>query len=386
MDTSHHKPQYYRTFARIDLNALEHNLNALKACLGEGVRFMAVVKANAYGHGSIRVSGFLEDKVDCFAVACIEEAIELRDSGITKPILVLSYTAPYLYGDLIDFDITATIFNLEEANVLSEVALRKGKKVKVHVPVDTGMGRIGVSPDDTGADILLEISRLPGVYLEGLFSHYACADCKDKEDALCQTNLFDRFIALLEARGVFIPIKHICNSAGAMDFTKQYDMCRLGIALYGLYPSDEMDMEKVKLIPAMEVISHVVHVKTVPKGFKISYGHIYTAPSERKIATVSIGYADGYNRCFTEGGYVLIHGRKAPVVGRVCMDQIMVDITDIPDVAVGDHAVILGKNGGACITAEDLGSMCHSFNYEVVCNFMPRVHRVYYKDGNIVNE
>ncbi len=384
MHSLHKNPQYYRTFARIDLDALEHNVNELKGCLGEGVRAMAVVKANAYGHGSVRVSQFLEDKVDYFAVACIEEAIELRDGGIKKPILVLSYTAPYLYGDLIDYNITATVFHFEEAKMLSEVALEKGKKAKVHVPVDTGMGRIGLTPDETGADILLEISHLPGIHLEGLFSHYACADCVDKEDALCQTNLFDRFIALLEQRGVFIPIKHICNSAGTMDFTKQYDMCRLGIALYGLYPSDEMDTEKVKLLPVMEVISHVIHVKTVPKGFKIGYGHIYTAPSERKIATVSIGYADGFNRCFTEIGYVLLHGKKAPIVGKVCMDQIMVDITDIPDVSVGDHAIILGENEGACITAETLGSMCHSFNYEVVCNFMPRVHRVYYQGGNTI--
>jgi len=384
MNTSHTYPIYYRAFARINLDALTHNLNELKGCINEGVRAMAVVKANAYGHGSVRVSRHLEAQVDYFAVAGLDEAIELREGGIKKPILVLSYTSPYLYPALIDHEITATLFNTDEARALSEAALKKGKKAKVHVSVDTGMGRIGFSPDAVGADAVREIASLPGIDLEGLFSHYACADCADKADALCQTKLFDEFISLLEARDVHIPIKHICNSAGTMDFTKQYDMCRLGIALYGLYPSDEMDTEKVKLIPAMEVVSHVVHVKTVPKGFKIGYGHIYTAPEERKIATVCIGYADGYNRCFTEVGSVLINGKKAPVVGKVCMDQIMVDITDIPDVSVGDHAVILGENEGARISAEDLGSMCHSFNYEVVCNFMPRVHRVYYQDGKII--
>ncbi len=384
MQTSHTYPIYYRTFARIDLDAIDHNLKALQACLGEGVKSMAVVKANAYGHGSVTVSRFLEPQVDYFAVAGLDEAIELREGGIKKPILVLSYTSPLLYDALLDHDVTATLYNPEEARILSETAQKKGRKAKIHISVDTGMGRIGFAPNSESADTVLEISRLPGICIEGLFSHYACADCVDKADALCQTNLFDKFIALLEERNVQIPIKHICNSAGTMDFTKQYDMCRLGIALYGLYPSDEMDTEKVKLIPAMEVISHVVHIKTVPKGFKIGYGHIYEAPCEKRVATVSIGYADGYNRCFTEVGYVLINGKKAPVIGKVCMDQIMVDITDIPDVSVGDHAVVLGENEGARISAEALGSMCHSFNYEVVCNFMPRVHRVYYREGNIV--
>jgi alanine racemase len=249
-----------------------------------------------------------------------------------------------------------------------------------HVAVDTGMGRIGVQPDETGADLVLAVSQLEGVEIEGLFSHYACADCQDKTDAQEQTALFDRFIGLLEGRGVQIPLKHICNSAGAMEMDKQYDMCRLGIALYGLYPSEEVE-KKIALIPAMEVISHVVHVKDVPQGFKIGYGHIYEAPAKRKIATVCVGYADGYNRCLTGVGYVLIRGKKAPVVGKVCMDQIMVDVTDIEGVTVGDQAVILGKSQDACISAEELGAMCHSFNYEVVCNFMPRVTRAYYKDG-----
>ncbi len=381
MATLHTYPLYHRTFARIDLDAIAHNLEALCACLGKGVKAMAVVKADAYGHGSVMVARSIEEKVDYFAVAGLDEAIVLREGGIKKPILVLSYTSPYQYDALLDFDVTATIFNIEEAKLLSSLAVEKGCRARVHIALDTGMGRIGFTPDAESADLVQEISLLPGLFVEGLFSHYACADCADKTDALSQTALFDGFIALLEERGVEIPIKHICNSAGTMDFTKQYDMCRLGIALYGLYPSDEMDTEKVTLRPAMEVISHVVHVKTVPAGFKIGYGHIYTAPTPRRIATVCIGYADGFNRCFTGVGYVLINGKKAPIVGKVCMDQIMVDITDIDAVSVGDHAVILGESEGARISAEDLGNMSHSFNYEVVCNFMPRVHRVYYKDG-----
>ncbi|MBE7024483.1 MAG: alanine racemase [Ruminococcaceae bacterium] len=381
MRSSHTYPFYYRAFAKIDLDAIAHNLRELQSCLSRGVKTMAVVKADGYGHGSVQVARHLEENVDYFAVAGLDEAVILREGGIQKPILVLSYTSPFHYDTLLSQDITATLYNPEEAKALSDAALKKGKKAKIHVAVDTGMGRIGFTPSPESADTVQAISCLPGIMLEGLFSHYACADCADKADALCQTSLFDSFIALLEERNVHIPLKHICNSAGTMDFTKQYDMCRLGIALYGLYPSDEMDTDRIVLRPAMEVVCHVVHIKTVPGGFKIGYGHIYTAPRERKIATLSIGYADGYNRCLTDAGYVLINGKKASVVGKVCMDQIMVDITDIPDVSVGDHAIVLGENEGACISAETLGSLCHSFNYEVVCNFMPRVHRIYYKDG-----
>lgn len=384
MESEHTYEKYHRCFAAINLDAVVSNLEALKGCLSPGVKAMAVVKANAYGHGSVPVSRCIEDRVDSFAVASVDEALELRRGGIKKPILVLSYTSPLQYGELVEGDITASLYDTNEARLLSECAARLGKKAKVHVAVDTGMGRIGFPPNAEGADAVLEISRLEAVELEGLFSHYACADCFDKTDALAQTELFDSFIKLLEERGVNIPVKHICNSAGTMDFKKQYNMCRLGIALYGLYPSEETelaDRERVKLTPAMEVISHIIHVKEVPAGFKIGYGHIYEAPSPRRIATVSIGYADGYKRCLTNKGYVLIRGKRAPVVGKVCMDQIMVDVTDIDGAEVGEHAVILGENGGERISAELLGGMCHSFNYEVVCNYMPRVTRVYYRNG-----
>ncbi len=384
MVLSHEYPCYYRCFAAVNMDAIQNNLMRLKSCLNPGVKALAVVKADAYGHGSQIVSKVLEPDVDYFAVASLEEGIELRESGIKKPILILSYTAPVCYDALVDYDLTATVYSIEDGEKLSEIALLKGKKATVHVPVDTGMGRIGVTPDAAGAEVVLAISQLNGINIEGLFSHYACADAADKRDAEAQTALFDSFISLLDEKKISIPLKHICNSAGAMELPKQYDMCRLGIALYGLYPSDEVDREKISLMPAMEVVSHVVHVKKVPKGFKIGYGHIYEAPSERVIATVSVGYADGYNRCMTGVGYVLINGKKAPVVGRVCMDQIMVDVTDHQAVSVGDHAVIIGKSGEEEISAEDFGAMCHSFNYEVVCNFMPRVKRIYYKNGKLL--
>ena len=382
--SNHMNYQYYRCFAAVDLTAIECNIKALQAKLAPGVKTCAVVKANAYGHGAVRVSRHIDHLVDYYAVACLEEALELREGGITKPILVLSYTHPSRYVDLIRAKVTATIYNRQEAELLAETAQHLGKTVKAHIAVDTGMARIGFQPTEESADTVAGIVKLPGLEAEGIFSHYACADVADKSDMNQQTARFDSFLAMLEQRGVTFPIRHICNSAGTMEAENRYDMCRMGIAMYGLYPSEEMDKAAITLKPAMEVISHIVHLKTVPAGTKIGYGHIYTAPSERKIATLSIGYADGYNRCLTGVGYVLIKGKKAPIVGKVCMDQTMVDVTDIDEeLFVGNHAVMLGKSRDAELSAETLGAMCHSFNYEIVCTFMPRVARVYYIDGKM---
>lgn len=369
--------EFYRSFAKINLSAIDHNLKEIKKSLAKGVKTLAVVKADAYGHGLVPVSKHIQKDVDYFAVATVEDALELRENGVEKPVIILSYVSPLQYETVIENDITATMYNVEEAENLSALAEKKGKKVKVHIPVDTGMGRIGFMPDEDGVKAVRCISEMKGIFLEGLFSHYACADYEDKTESDKQTVLFDRFISLLEKEGIEIPIKHMNNSAGTIENLKQYDMCRVGIALYGLYPSDEVNKDNMKLMPAMEVMSHIVHIKTVEKGFKIGYGHIYEAPSERTIATVSIGYADGYKRCLTGVGYVLANGKKAPIVGKICMDQCMVDITDIPDLKVGDKVVVMGKSGNEELSAELLGSMCHSFNYEIICSFMPRVIRIY---------
>lgn len=370
-------PEFHRSFAEINLSAIDHNLTEIKKLLPDETKTLAVVKADAYGHGLVPVSKHIEGKVDYFAVATVEDAIELRENSITKPVIILSYTSPLQYEALLSNDITATIYNVDEARLLSDMAEEKGVKVKIHVPVDTGMGRIGFTPDENGARAVCEIAGMKGLYLEGLFSHYALADATDKAVALKQSELFDSFIEMLSAKGVEIPIKHMNNSAGTIDLPKKYDMCRVGIALYGLYPSDEVQKENLSLKPAMEVFSHIVHLKTVPAGTKIGYGHIYEAPSERRIATVSIGYADGYKRDLTGKSFVLANGRKAPIVGKICMDQFMADVTDIPDLKVGDTVVVMGKDGNEEITAEMLGAMCHSFNYEIICSFMPRVKRIY---------
>ena len=370
----------YRCFASVNLGALDHNLEQLSTRISAGVKKMAVVKADAYGHGSIPVARHIEPKVDAFAVAAIEEALELRVSGIQKDILILSYTGSFAYRQLIDKNITATIYNLEEAQELSKVAVSMNAQAKIHIAVDTGMGRIGFQPTEESAEQVAKIAVLPGILLEGMFSHYACADMADKTETLEQLRLFDYFIELLREKGVEIPVKHLSNSAGTLDMEQQYDMCRLGIVLYGLYPSDEVRQD-LDLRPAMEVASHVVHVKTVEAGCKIGYGHIYTAPTRQQIATVSIGYADGYSRSNTGVGYVLIRGKKAPVVGRVCMDLIMVDVSDIPDARVDDLAVVLGHSGDAVITAEEQADLIGTINYEVICTLMPRVKRIYHING-----
>ena len=379
------KPSYYRSFARIDLDAVENNFNELKSLLPSGVKTMCVIKADAYGHGSHRIALFLQNKCDYFAVASINEGEELRAAGVKTPMLILSYTSPLEYEDLIRNDITATIYDLESAVLLSETALKMGRTAKVHVAVDTGMGRIGFPDDESGADAVEKLKRLPGLLVEGLFSHYACSDETDRTSANEQTRRFESFIKLLEKRSIDIPIKHICNSAAVIEGEKSFDMVRFGISLYGLYPSQEVHKERVTLAPAMQVESHIVYVKTVKKGTKIGYGQTYTAPCEKRIATVCIGYADGFNRCFSNRGYVLIKGKKAPVVGKVCMDQIMVDVSDIEQVSIGDRAVILGKDGNSVISAEELGEMSDSFNYEVLCNFMPRIKRIYVRHGEVEN-
>lgn len=377
MNTVTRSSEYHRSFVRISLDAIRENFDALKKLLSPETKTMAIVKANAYGHGAVRVAKELENRADYFAVAAMEEAMELRDSGIKTPILILAYTSPCQYETLIENNITATVYNYDDAKMLSETAEKLGKNAVVHIGVDTGMSRIGFFDSAESIDIIEKIASLPYVEIEGIFTHFACADSKDKSSALGQKERFDNFISLLEGRNISIPIKHACNSAAIIDLDCHYDMVRMGIALYGLYPSDEVMTEKVFLKPAMEVISHVIHIKDVEPGIGISYGHTYVTSEKRKIATVCIGYADGFDRAFSNIGYVLINGKKAPITGRVCMDQIMVDVTDIDGVRVGDDAVIMGISGGEKITAEELAAMCGTINYEVICTFMPRVTRIY---------
>ena len=372
------------TYVTVDLDAIEANFRAIRE--KAGVPVMAVVKANAYGHGAVQVATVLQEQCAFFGVATIQEAMELRSAQITKPILVLSPMPVSGFSVAVRQGIRPTIFRYEDAQALSEEAMRQGMKAPFHFAVDTGMSRIGFQVTETEADLCAKIAQLPGLMAEGIFSHFACADCADLRSARQQADLFDRFCEMLQERGVQIPIRHLDNSAGIMNFSHHYEMVRAGIVIYGLYPSDEVDPALLKLKPAMEWYSRVTHVKWLEPGRRISYGGTYETDKPTLVATVPVGYADGYRRCLSGRFHVLIRGQKAPILGRVCMDQLMVDVTDIPDVQPDTPVVLMGSDGDAVITAEQISAQAYSFNYEFVCGVGHRVPRVYCRDGKAVQK
>lgn len=370
--------KYLRTYAKIDLEAINHNINEVKRKIEDNVKVMAVIKADGYGHGAIAIGGFLKDKVDYFGVATIEEAIELRQSGIDTPILILGYTSPKQYLDLIKYDITQTIYNLEMAENMSMCALKCKKKAKVHIALETGMNRIGFKISEKSLLDIKEIIKLDNIIIEGLFTHFSCADEKDKNYTKMQKERYDEFLQMLENSEIHIPIKHICNSAGIMEFDDHhFDMVRMGIITYGLYPSDEVDKDSIKLRPALQWKAHVINISEVDEGACVSYGKTYITKEKTKIATVSIGYADGYMRALSSKGKVLIHGQYAPIIGRICMDQMMVNITGVSDVKIEDEVTLVGQDGENTITVEELAGIAGSFNYEFVCGIGKRVKRIY---------
>ena len=371
--------RYLRCYAEISLEAIGHNIREVKKRLPEGVKLLGVVKANAYGHGAVPVASYLENQVDYFATATIEEAVELRENGISAPILILGYVSPSQYGDLVEYDITQTIDSYAQALALEKEAARQNRKAKPHLAVDTGMTRIGFQVTEHDADEAAKIADLPHIELEGMFTHFSCADQEDKTYCSMQMEKYDKMTALLAERGVTIPLRHICNSAGIMEFDDhRFEMVRSGIITYGIYPSEEVKKERLDLIPALSWKSHVIHVKEVGPGIGVSYGATYvTEKPMTRIATVSAGYADGYPRALSNQGCVLIHGKKAPIIGRICMDQMMVDVTDIPDVQVEDVVTLVGTDGDETITIEEIANPAARFDYEMLCDISSRVTRVY---------
>ena len=364
------------TYVKIDLDAIRENYRNL--CQKAGVPVMAVVKADGYGHGAVAVAKAL-DNCPFFGVSSVAEALELRTAGIKQPILILGHTHAAHYKSLVEQNIRPAIFNWDDAKALSEAA---GEGTAVcHIAVDTGMSRIGFQANEESADIWKEIAALPGIVIEGVFSHFSKADEIDLSFAENQRAAFDRFVSMLKDRGLEVPVKHLNNSAGILNFSRHYDMVRGGIALYGLYPSDEVDKNLLALTPAMSWYSRVSHVKTLEAGRSISYGGIFVTEKETVVATVPAGYADGYRRCLGNRFYVLIRGKKAPILGKVCMDQLMVDVTDIPGVVPGDTVTLMGKDGEEEISAETIGAAAGSFNYEQVCDISRRVERVYIQNG-----
>ena len=367
----------------IDLDAIRHNIQEVKK--RAGVPVMAIIKADAYGHGAVEIARHLDGDCAFFGVSSMLEALELRQADIQKPILILGYTPVEAFPEAIRLGIRPTIFHYEDALALSLVAQKLGLTAHFHFAVDTGMSRIGfqVTPED--ADICAAIARLPGLDPEGLFSHFATADCADLTRARRQMEQFDRFYEMLQARGVSVKIRHLDNSAGVMNFRCKYEMVRSGIVTYGMYPSDEVDPQALDLRPALRWESRITHLKTLEAGREIGYGGAYTTTAPTRVATIPVGYADGYRRSLSGRFYVLIRGKRAPILGRICMDQMMVDVTEIPEAQLNDTVVLVGSSAEERITVEEIAARQDSFNYEFVCGISRRVPRVYLMNGKIVH-
>lgn len=377
--------KYYRVYAEINLDAIVKNVDNLMALTKENTGALAVVKADGYGHGDVAVAKAVAQKVTGYAVATLDEAVNLRENGVKKPILVLGYVDSYEFDILVSHEITATVFDVETAQLLADAARVQKKQAHCHIKVDTGMRRIGLEPDENGIAIVKQITALKELSADGIFTHFAASDETDKTSAEHQFKLFTDFTGRLEKEGIHFTYRHCANSAAVIDMPQvDLDMVRLGIAMYGMYPSDEVKKEKVELFPALDLKSHVTMVKEIPAGEKVSYGGTFTTTRTTKLATVSVGYGDGYPRALSSKGYVLVRGQKAPIVGRVCMDQMMVDVTDIENVTRADIVTLIGKDGDAEITVEEIAALAGTFNYEFVCDLGKRIPRSYYLNGEYI--
>lgn len=380
--------EYERVYAEIDLDAICKNVCAMKKNIAKDTRILAVIKTDGYGHGAIPIAIELEnmDEVYGFAVATAEEALDLRKNNIKKPILILGYTFPGNYEELIRNKISMALFREDSMAEIAKVAEEIGEKALVHIKLDTGMGRIGVLPNEAGIGFAGKIIENPFLYLEGVFTHFAKADETDKEFTYGQIRKFDDYIRSIETKYHYeIPIKHVSNSAGIIDIKEaNMDLVRAGIILYGLWPSDEVNKKNISLNPALSLYSTVVYLKEIEKGTAVSYGGKFVADKAMKIATIPVGYGDGYPRSLSGKGYVLIRGQKAPILGRVCMDQFMVDVSHISEVCMGDKVTLIGKDEKEIITVEELGELADKFNYEFVCGLSKRIPRTFVKNKKVI--
>ena len=375
-----------RTWCEIDLTAMLHNFLAARRHLPDDVLLAAVIKADAYGHGAVATAKLLEGKADRFAVAVADEAVELRKAGIQTPIFLLGPTPESDFAPMLACDIEAAVPSFDYGKALCAYGAAHGKAIPYHIVLDTGMGRIGFACTEQSLDEIEALSKLPGGQLLGMFSHYAKADSVDKTYANEQTKRFKSFTQALEQRGVTIPLKHISNSAGLIEMPDTFDMVREGIILYGLKPSSEVDLSRIGGIRGvMALRSHISFLKTVAEPTPISYGCTYVAPAGMRVATVCAGYADGVNRLLSNRGQVLLHGVRCPILGRVCMDQFMIDVTNVPEAKVGDVVTIFGRDGDDEITADDVADLAGTIGYEIICLITPRVPRVYIRDGEVVS-
>lgn len=387
------KEEYQRVYAEINLDAVRNNMDHMKANVSPDTKMLGVIKTDGYGHGAVPIAKELEplDYMFGFAVATAEEAFILRHNGITKPILILGYTFPYSYEKLLREEVRIAVFRYDTLKELEKTyaSLAKkgiGKKAKVHIKVDTGMSRIGIRADEEGLRFVQKVFETDGIEVEGIFTHFARADEEDKTAANRQLKIFSDFISQIKERtGKEIPVRHCSNSAGIIELpAANMDVVRAGIALYGLWPSEQVNREIVKLTPVLSLYSHIVYIKEIEAGTSVSYGGTFTAQDRMRIATIPVGYGDGYARGLSGKGYVLLHGKKAPILGRVCMDQFMVDVSNIPEAMEGDKVTLIGADGDEKITMEQLGELSGRFNYEFACDIGKRVPRVYTKGGKIL--
>lgn len=380
--------KYSRVYATVNLDAIRSNMDHMKANIAPKTQMIGVIKTDGYGHGAVPIAKELEplEYMFGFAVATPEEALILRECGIYKPLLILGYAFPYSYEALICHEIRPAVFREDMLTQLSETACRLGQKAKVHIKVDTGMSRIGIRPDEEGMAFVKRALELPGIEIEGIFTHFARADERDKTSAHGQRKQFEAFIRQIEEEtGYAIPICHCSNSAGIVELKEaNMDVVRAGITLYGLWPSGEVAKDIVELTPAMELKSHIVYIKEIEPGTPVSYGGTFVAEHKTKVATIPVGYGDGYPRGLSGKGYVLLHGKRAPIIGRVCMDQFMIDVSSIPEAVEGDEVTLIGTDGEDRITMEELGEIAGRFNYELACCIGKRVPRVFLKSGKVV--
>ena len=377
---------YSRVYARIDLDAIAYNMEQMKQNLSPNTKMMAVIKADGYGHGAVQIADMLEgvDYIWGFAVATLDEAVVLRTEGIKKPILVLGGVFPDQYMAMLKHDIRMNVYTEEMAEAISQMAAREGMTAYMHIKLDTGMARLGFDISENSVAAIERISKMKNVKMEGIFTHFAKADETDKSFTQKQMKDFSRMVDKLKEKNVSFQYEHCANSAAIIDVKDaNYDLVRAGISTYGLYPSEEVKKENVKLKPALVLKSHVAFVKEIEEGTAISYGGTFVSKEKMRIATIPVGYADGYPRNLSNTGFVLIRGKKAPIVGRVCMDQFMVDVTHIEGTSFGDKVTLIGTDGNETITVEDLSELSGRFNYEFVCDLGKRIPRVYVKNGKV---
>ena len=379
--------KHSRVCANIDLSAIMHNMEAMHQNIDPNTKIMAVIKADGYGHGAVPIAKEIEhlDYVYGYAAATVEEGMILRNNGIQKPILILGYIFPDQYEEVIQAEICPSVFTLEMAEELSAAAEKVGKDCRMHFAVDTGMSRIGYQVTEEAADEMAQIAKLPHMIVEGIFTHFAKADEYDKTFTKEQIQKFRKMIAMMEDRGVSIPVKHCSNSAGIVELPDfNMDAVRAGITIYGLYPSDEVKQDIISLKPAMALKSFITYIKEIGPGTEVSYGGTFKAEKTMRIATVSAGYGDGYPRNLSGKGEVLIHGKRAKILGRICMDQFMADLTGIPEAKEGDSVTLVGRDGNQEITMEELAEISGGFHYEIPCLIGKRVPRRYVKNGKEV--